>query len=281
MATNLKEFFSVISKNIELGEDFDLNKIPEVELPETFNKDFHKQYLTPVSAKNNEDVAYHYRKKYLSTVDSRTKAGFLAIGGTEDTFNEIKASEPDSMKLIDLVLSEVAKLKSNTNAPSQDKAHEAYKVETAKQIAELLKGKASYEDNLKEAVKTANVQSNEKLRNVTISSILNGKSFNDSIKREDAILLTMNNISNSPYVLTLDENLKQKVYSKDEPENLALENGVEMTWDNVLDKYSLPYTKKNDQPVAPVVPVVVNAPLANAFSDADGKYIVGHHNYGK
>ncbi len=131
---NLREFFSSVSENIELGEDFNLETIPEVELPDNFSDEFHAQYLTPLSAKNNKDIMKHFRGQYLNNVDSRLKASLLANGGDEEMFNELKSQEPDSMKLIDLITGKVSELKSTSNAPSDNKEFEKYKAETAREI---------------------------------------------------------------------------------------------------------------------------------------------------
>ena len=112
-----------------------------------------------------------------------------------------------------------------------------------------------------------------------MNSILNGKQFNDSMKKQDAIFLTMRAIEESDYILSLDENLNQKVFQKNNPENIALIDGKEMTWENVIDEKSHDYTKKNDVPRQPAPARVVDAPV-NAISDAEGKWINGHPNYG-
>ena len=278
--TNLREFFNVISENIDLGEDFDLTTIPEVELPEKFNDNFHKNYLTPLSAKNNEGVRNHFRGQYLSNVDNRTKAGFLASGGTEDSFNELKAQEPDSMKLIDLVLSEVVKLKSNTNAPSGNKEHEAYKIQTAKQIDELLKEKEGFEERLLSTVNDTKSEWSSKLKTSMIEAQLNSKSFNDSMSKEDSVFLTMRKLEKSPFELRLDSDLKQSVYNK-ETGMEAVVDGKNIDWSHVIDESSYEYTKKNAQVKTPEPIRVVNAPVANANANEDGRFIVGHPDYGK
>ena len=284
MATkiNLREFINVISKNVELGEGFDLSTIPEVELPENFEANFHNSYLTPLAAKNNDEVRSHYKGQYLSTIDNRTKAGFIASGGTEEAFNELKAQEPDSMKLIDLVLGEIAKLGSNSNAPSDNKEFEAYKIQTAKQIQDLLSEKEKFDGGLETALAKNNSEWGARLQTATITSKLAGFKFNDSMKREDAIYLTMKNVEDSPYILKLDENLNQRVYQKDNPENLAVNNGEDMTWDQVLEKYSYDYTKKNEQTQPTTKPTqTITAPVNKTVSDEEGRWIVGHPNYGK
>jgi hypothetical protein len=280
MATNLREFFSSISENIELGEDFDINQIPEVELPEQFNNNFHQNFLTPLSAKNNDTIRNHFKGQYLSTVDSRLKASFLANGGTEELFNELKSEQPDSMKLIDVVTAKMGELISKPNATTGNKEFEAYKTETAKQINSLMEENAQWEDKLKSAVNEKNSEWSSKLKNSMITSKLNAKSFNDSIGKEDAVYLTMKKVNDSPYILGLDENLQEKVYNKENPEMEAIVDGKNVDWGFVLDKYSYDYTKKNDQQQAPA-PKVVVAPAKTTISDEDGRYIVGHPNYGK
>jgi hypothetical protein len=278
MATNLKEFFNVISKNIDLGEDFDLNQIPEVELPNNFNDDFHQQYLTPLSAKNNKDIMKHFRGQYLNTVDSRLKSAYLANGGSEDSFNDFKSKEPDSMKLIDVVLNGFVDLTSSKKATSDEL--EAYKIKTSKQIKDLLGEKESFEDKLKTSVDERDAFWKSKLQGTMVKSILNAKQFNDSMSREDSIYLTTRKISDSPYLLELDENMNKVVREKDNPSAIAIKNGENLTWESVLDELSEPYTKKNDQPKERPA-TVVQVPTNNDNSGGDGRFIVGHKDYGK
>ena len=61
---NLREMFLSISENIDLGE-FNIEDIPEVVLPENFNDEFHKKYLTLLSAKNNQELMGHFKGKYF------------------------------------------------------------------------------------------------------------------------------------------------------------------------------------------------------------------------
>ena len=280
MATNLnmREWFSSISENIELGEDFDINEIPEVQLPEGYNESFHNNYLTLTAAKNNSDVMKHFRGKYLSTADGRLKAAYLANGGKEEDFNELKSKEPDSMKMIDLIVSDLAtQLKSSSKAPTENKDFDAYKIQTSKQIEDLMKENSGWEDRMNSAINEKNGEWISKLKSSMINAKLNSKAFNDSIDKKDAVYLTMRRVEDSPFELRLDDELKETVYNK-ETGMEAIVDGKNVTWDYVLDESSREYTVKNDQKPTPPREVVVPTVTANA---GEGKYIVGHADYGK
>jgi len=275
---NLREFLISISTNIEMGESFNIDDIPEVELPENFSDEFHKQYLTPLSAKNNKEIMGHFRGQYLSTADNRLKASFLANGGDEEMFNELKTQEPDSMKLIDLVFGKVSELKSKTKAPSDNKEFEKYKLETAKQI-QLLKDKEdAHIVNLNKALTETNAEWSSKLKDSKITSYLNTKTFNNGMDKADAIYLIKRKIEDSKYLFQLDENLNGKVMSKEDPTMAAIIDGKTPTMEEILDTYSSSYTQKNEQPATPVKREVT---VPSETSSGDGRFIVGHPDYGK
>lgn len=277
---NLREFVQDISENIELGEEFKIEDIPEVELPKNFNDDFHKKYLTILSAKNNTELMGHFKGKYLSSFDLKTKNGFIANGGTEEEFNELKAQEPDSLKLVDLVFDKVKERKSLENPPKNDnKEFEKYKADTAKQIEKLLGEKEEYESNLESVVSDVRKKFIGEIRNEKISSRLNGKTYNNGMDKKDAIFLTMRRVDESDYILALDENRVEKVYDKNNPEMEAIVDGKSIDWDYVLDHYSQTYTEKNTQTPTPQVREV-RVPVQDNGQE-DGRYISGHKDYGK
>ena len=278
MATNLKEFFGSISEGIELGEGFDINSIPDVELPEMFNESFHQKYLTVLSAKNNKDIMGHFRGQYLNDADNRLKSSFLANGGTAEMFAELKSQEPDSMKLIDAVYQKGLELNKSTGT-GDNAEFEAYKIQTTKQIEELLGFKESANDTLNSTLNQNNIDWAKKLKNTMITSKLNGKNFDGGMNKEDAIYLTMRKLEDSDFELRLDENLQEKVYKKSEPDFEATVDGKSVTWDYVLDTYSKDYQKKNEQ-VQQQAPTVVNVPNTGA-NDVDGRFISGHPDYNK
>ena len=280
MATdNLREFFVQISENIELGEDFDINDIPEVALPEAYNDNFHSNFLTLTSAKNNQDVMKHFRGKYLSNADNRLKAAYLAKGGKEEDFNEFNGKEPDSMKLIDLIVGDLAKLKSSSNAPSNNKEHEAYKIQTAKQIEDFIAKEALFEEKLSDSLSDNNSVWSNRVKSEMINAKLSSKSFNDSMSREDSVFLINRKVENSDFELRLDDDLKQSVYSKKTGMEAVID-GKNVDWDYVLDNLSYDYTKKNDQATTPPPARQVTVPTVNATNE-DGRYIVGHPDYNK
>ena len=73
--------------------------------------------------------------------------------------------------------------------------------------------------------------------------------------------------------------LNQKVMDKANPEMAAIIEGADVSWSQVLDKYSDPYSQKNDQAQTPTKREVTVP--ASTTSNSDGFYIPGHPNYGK
>ena len=277
---NLREWFQATSENIELGEGFNIEDIPEVELPENFNDDFHAKYLTVTAAKNNSELMGHFKGKYLSSTDLKIKNGFIANGGTEDEFNELKAQEPDTLKLVDLIFDKVKSSKSPENPAKDNKEFEKYKTETAKQIADLLAEKEGFSGKLDSISSEKDAYWVGKLKHANINSRLMGNTYNNGMDKADAIYLTQRKIEDSNFILKYDENLQEKVYDKANPEMEAIVDGKSVDWNFVLDKYSQPYTAKNDQGTTEK-PQVRQMTVASASSDEDGRYTPGHANYGK
>lgn len=275
---NLREMFLSISENIDLGE-FNIEDIPEVVLPENFNDEFHKKYLTLLSAKNNTELMGHFKGKYLSSTDLKLKKVFIDNGGTEEEFSKLKTQEPDTLKLVDLIFDKVKSSKSLENPIKDNKEFEKYKADTSKQIENLLAEKDANDEKLDSIVSETNSKWIGRLRDTQINSILNGKTYNNGMEKEDAVYLTMKKIDASPYILALDSDLKEKVYDRDNPENEAIVDGKNISWGFVTDKYSEPYTQKNEQPPAPQTrQVQVPSTVADT---GDGRFIVGHKDYGK
>ena len=222
----------------------------------------------------------HFRGQYLNDADNRLKSTFLANGGTAEMFKELKAQEPDSMKLIDLIYSKGMDLNKGQGAPSDDKEFEAYKIQTSKQIKELLDKEEASDNRLNSTINELNIEHRSKLKNTMITSKLNGKSFDSGMSKEDAIFLTMRKIEGSDFLLQLDDNGNERVVKKDNPEMDAVVDGKSVTWDYVLDKHSSDYTKKNEQTTTTQRRDVV-VPASTVASDEEGRYIVGHKDYGK
>lgn len=278
---NLREIFQVISEDIELGEEFNIEDIPELELPENFNEDFHKKYLTITAAKNNSELMGHFKGKYLSSTDLKLKNGFIANGFTEEEFKELQSQEPDTLKLFDLVFNKLKEAKSIVNDNAKpDKEFEKYKKETAKQIEDLLAEKETFTSKLESINSEKDTYWIGKLRNTEINSRLMSKTYNNGMDKADAVYLAQRKIEDSDFILKLDENLKEKVYDKSNPEMEAIVDGKSVDWNYVLDKYSQPYTAKNDQPPKPEQNRTITVPVESG-ANGEGKYIPGHPDYGK
>lgn len=275
---NLREFIQSISENIDLGE-FNIEDIPEVELPENFNDDFHNQFLTMTSAKNNSELMGHFKGKYLSSADLKIKNGFIANGGTEEEFNTLKAQEPDSLKLVDLVFNKVKERKSTENTNGKpDKELEAYKKETIKQIEELKAAKENLEATFQDKINASNSDWENRFKTSKVNELLSGIKFDSSIPNEDLKLIINSKLNQSNYLVKMQEG-NFKVYKKDEPESLALKDGKELQLEDVISEISKPYTAKNDQERQPERRTVTVQ--AEAADSGDGRFVPGHKDYGK
>ena len=235
---NLREIFQVISENIELGEEFKIEDVPELELPETFNDDFHAKYLTITAAKNNSELMGHFKGKYLSSIDLKIKNGFIANGGTEEKFNELKAQEPDSLKLADLIFNEVKDSKSTKPDGKPDKALEQYKKETIKQIAELQSELESKDKDFDLKLNTSNSDWENKFKTSKVNELLSGLKFDSSIPDADLKMIINSRLEQSDYLIKMSDG-GFKVYKKDEPDNLALKDGKELKFDEVITEFKM------------------------------------------
>lgn len=275
---NLREFIKSISENIDLGE-FKIESIPEVELPENFNDDFHNQFLTMTAAKNNSELMGHFKGKYLSSADLKIKNGFIANGGTEEEFNILKAQEPDSLKLVDLVFNKVKERKSLENTNSKpDKEFEAYKKETIKQFEELKAAKENLEATLQEKIIARDSEWENRFKTSKVNEVLSGIKFDSSIPSDDLKLIINSKLNQSNYLIKMQEG-QFKVYKKDAPDSLALKDGKELQLEDVISEISKPYTAKNDQEGRQERRVVTVQ--TDAADNGDGRFIPGHKDYGK
>jgi len=281
---NLREMFQEISENIELGE-FNIEDIPNVELPENFNTEFHNKYLTFVAAKNNPELMGHFKGKYLSSSDLKIKNGFIAMGGSEEVFNELKKQEPDSLKLVDLVFDKVKELKIPVKPVDNDeanKAHKKYKEETALQIEGLLKEKENFESNTAQAIADNNSNWKAKFTQSRVNELLSGKSFDSTLDPKDVKYLINRRIEDSDYLVKMQDDGSFKVFDRENPESEKIKDGKNVSLSDIITEFSTPYIKKNDQPnpanPTPVKQVVVDTATGG---DGDGRYIVGHADYGK
>jgi len=271
----------MISENIELG-DFNIEDIPNVELPENFNDDFHKNWLTEDAAKNNPSLMGHFKGKYLSSSDLKIKNVLKAAGFTEEQFTEFKSSvDNDSLKLIDLAFDKIKSIKSDEKPAKDDKALEKLTLESGKAIDDLQLKLENSNKVMSEAVATKDLEWRRKFVNVKMDSILGSKQFSDGIGREDALYLIKRKIEDSNYQLNLDDNLDFKIYDKANPDTLAIKDGKPVTITDVLDEYSQPYTQKNNQGTSKPEKREVSVETEKKISDEEGRYIVGHPNYGK
>jgi len=275
---NLKGFLQEVFENIEL-EDFDYEAIPEMELPENASEEFHKKYLTLTAAKNSPELMGHFKGKYLSSVDLKLKK---ELG--EEKFAELKEQEPDSLKMLDLALNEVKTSASEQTKGTDDKAFANYKKQTIKEIEELNLKLASFENNENKLVSEERNKWLNRLQDAKINEILGGKKFNSSIPTDDVKLLIKNKLNSGPYLIKMDEDLKFKVFDRQNPESEVVKEGKEFTIGQVLDEYSTPYiavngntqtVENNNKPTEKKVVTV------QADNPVDGRFIPGHPDYGK
>jgi hypothetical protein len=278
MANNARDFFKNVSEKLELENLDFIESIPEdLELPENYSDEFHKNYLTTLSAQNNSDVMKHFKAKYLSSADNKLKKGLIESGFSKDEVEEMFLTEPDSLKLIDKSFEKMRELK--VDPPEEDKDIEKLKEQYAAKFAEQQKDQLKIENDWKSKVE--NLESNWKSRYKTSKSneLLSSKKFTSTISDEDAKYLINKNIEESNYLIKMTDDLKFKVYEKDNPDVLVTKEGVEFTYNDVIDKFSEPYLEKNDV-TPPKSNTTVVAPPKEGETKGEGRFIQGHAEYG-
>jgi len=278
MANNLRDMFQAISENIELGE-FNLEDIPEVELPENFKEDFYKKYLTVDAAKNDSGLMGHFKGKYLSSSDVKVNKNLKEAGFTDEEITEMKNSvDGDSLKLIDLAFNKIRSIKSDEKPAKDDKALEKLKIESGQEIDKLNNTIKEMTENKDSVISENDSKWRTRFVSEKIASKLNAKTYNNGMDKADAVYLIQRKMEDSNYLIQLDKDLKFEIRDKNDPETLAISEGKPVTIDSILDEYSQPYTAKNDQVKKPTTQTVT---VKAGEDELDGKYIVGHKDYGK
>lgn len=129
-----------------------LKSIETVEVEETLAQPF-ESLINLKQAKNNSDVKNHYFSQFADGLDAITKESFKAFGITEEKFNELKATEPQSFKRIGLLTKEAKTLIDSINGAKDGSKKEAELIAQYEQkMKEIQAEKESYANANKELV---------------------------------------------------------------------------------------------------------------------------------
>ena len=219
-------------ESFEFGED---NTIPE-EVVSAIKSNL----ITPDSAKNNPDVAKHFKGQYLGTVNRELEKFLKDTGIDEGKVGELN-NEPDTLKRLRAGMSVYAEHLKNT----PDKKVSEKEKELAEKLnslqAQLSETQSTWQQKL-----SAKEQEFENERvNFAVNSKLNSYQFSEAYPVEDVKLLIGSKLNNSPYVFKRNGD-KVGVFQKDNPELEAYDGTKKLELDDVLNKFVEPYLKKSN-----------------------------------
>lgn len=278
---NLKEFIQAISDQLEIdkeSEDFKalIENVPEQNLPEGFEDNFHKSFFTMEAAKNNGDINSHYRGKHLSGIDNALEQSLKALELPEETLGEIA----DTKATLDKVKLAISKINEHKNAlleeaskgkKKDDKSDEKIKELTDK-IAELqtqlTKTQDDYESKLQQQATGFEA---ERLGSRVNDLISNYKlATNDVLTADKVKYLIRKEIDDLPYEFKRDEEGKYVVFEKGKDVK-AMENNKLLTMEDVIGKIAAPYIQKSE-PAQPE-----KKTIQSSSTPVKNKFVFGQH----
>jgi hypothetical protein len=189
-----------------------LKSVETVEVDETLAPSF-DNLMSLKQARNNSEVKNHYFSQFADGLDAVTKESFKAFGITEEKFNELKATEPQSFKRIGLLTKEAKTLIDSINGAKDGSKKEAELIAQYEQkMKEIQAEKESFANANKELVQQ---HQNERLDWITTDYIrknpLNTEiPFIDSISKM-ALNEYLNKVGAKPVLINGKIELRQTV----------------------------------------------------------------------
>jgi hypothetical protein len=189
-----------------------LKSVETVEVDETLAPSF-DNLMSLKQARNNSEVKNHYFSQFADGLDAVTKESFKAFGITEEKFNELKATEPQSFKRIGLLTKEAKTLIDSINGAKDGSKKEAELIAQYEQkMKEIQAEKESFANANKELVQQ---HQNERLDWITTDYIrknpLNTEiPFIDSISKM-ALNEYLNKVGAKPVLVNGKIELRQTV----------------------------------------------------------------------
>jgi hypothetical protein len=189
-----------------------LKSVETVEVDETLAPSF-DNLMSLKQARNNSEVKNHYFSQFADGLDAVTKESFKAFGITDEKFNELKATEPQSFKRIGLLTKEAKTLIDSINGAKDGSKKEAELIAQYEQkMKEIQAEKESFANANKELVQQ---HQNERLDWITTDYIrknpLNTEiPFIDSISKM-ALNEYLNKVGAKPILVNGKIELRQTV----------------------------------------------------------------------
>jgi len=253
----LRDFIEALSNQAGIdtqSEDYNsfIKTVDTLEIPETIASTIQGGLLTKHSAKNDAEIASHYKVKYYKTIDNGLKRTLRSVGVTDEMIAELE-SEPDTLKRLETALPKLVDITKNSVAPSGAKDEKYLKA-----VEEYNKLQKQYETTIsdwqtKEKKWFSELENKE--INWQINNQLGSYKFNDSLPSEDVKLIISNKLNNSPYILKMNEG-KIGVYQKDNQDLVATKNNKTLEVKDVLDELASPYIAKAQAQAEPKKKVI-------------------------
>ena len=218
-------------ENFELSED---NTIPS-EVVDTIKSNL----ITVDSARNNPDVAKHFKGQYLGTVNRELEKFLKDTGIDEQRVNELN-SETDTLKRLRAGMNVYAEHLKNT----PDKKVSEKEKELAEKLNQLQARLGETENTWQQKLSQKEQEFENERVKYAVDSQLSTFSFSEAYPIEDVKLLVNSKLQASPYIFKRNGN-KIGVYQKDNPELEAFDGAKRLELSDVLGKFVEPYLKKS------------------------------------
>jgi hypothetical protein len=248
-------------------------RLSEVSFPDEIEKAIYSGILTKESAKNDKDIAGHFKVRYMKSAEVAQKRALKEIGVSDDLISELE-KEPDTIKRIEMSYPKIfesfkASNQSTTGAVDDTKYKSliATHNDTLKRLQEVESTWTEKEKTWKQTMDTREID-------WQVNNMINNYSLTDSIPAEDSKFIINKKIKESPFLIK-NENGKLNIYQKENPDLIAQEKNKPVTLKDVVDMYVAPYLKKSNpsntqsQPVRQVV--VEDKNISGQKSEAVGK----------
>lgn len=216
-------------------------RLSEVAVPDDVEKAIFNGILTKEAAKNDKDVAGHFKVRYMKSAEVAQKRALKDLGVSDEIISELE-KEVDTIKRIEMSYPKIAEFYKST--ATSDEGGTKYKslLTTHNQTLEKLQ---QLETTWSEKEKTWNSTMESREIDWEVNNLLNGYTLTDTIPSEDARFLINKKIKESPYIIRKD-NGKIGVFQKENPDLVALEKNKPLSLKDITDVYVAPYLKKAD-----------------------------------
>ncbi len=220
-------------------------ELSEVEIPDEITTQITGQLMTVASAKNNPDIAKHFKGQYLQTVN-RDLSGFLKDSGIGQERIDELSKEPDTLKRLRAGLAEYKQyIAANTSNDNNDETDKKI-AELTGQINKLREEKAQEATSWQEKLTAQNTSFERERIEAIIQGKLGSYTFADTYPTDDVKVLVKSKIDSLPFLLKRVEGRNIEVFQKDNPEMKAFKDNEAIVFDGLIDEIVAPYLKKGN-----------------------------------